>query len=98
MKNEGQNNFRRGCATEFVKENTTSVCVPMPGQIVEVNIHEGQLILDDYYVAVILESMKMLNRVLVRRGAVITNVQVSPGQHVEKGDVMFNEHVGFVVK
>jgi biotin carboxyl carrier protein len=59
----------------------------MPGLIVAVPVKEGQEIQKGDQV-VILESMKMENELRSPRDGTVTHVYVSPGQSVEKNQVL----------
>jgi biotin carboxyl carrier protein len=60
---------------------------PMPGLVLQVSVENGQEVRDGDKI-LILEAMKMENSILIHSDAVIKKVIVSPGQAVEKGQVL----------
>lgn len=60
---------------------------PMPGLVLEISVKEGQEVKEGDKL-LILEAMKMENSIIIHADAVIKKVTVSPGQAVEKGQVL----------
>lgn len=60
---------------------------PMPGLVLEVNVAEGQQVVQGEKV-LILVAMKMENSILVHADATIKRIVVKAGQAVEKGQVL----------
>jgi acetyl-CoA/propionyl-CoA carboxylase biotin carboxyl carrier protein len=60
---------------------------PMPGNVVSVNVSEGERISAGTPVAVI-ESMKMMNEVTATADGVVRRVHCRAGQHVGFGDLL----------
>ena len=61
----------------------------MPGKVVAVKILPGGDVLEGQGVVVV-EAMKMENEVLSPRAGRVTTMEVSPGQTVEKGALLFS--------
>ena len=64
-----------------------AVVAVMPGQVTRVLVEEGQNVEEGEAVCV-LEAMKMENELRTDRAGVVTAVHVSPGQDVEKDEVL----------
>ena len=74
----------------FGKPNTKQVKeikAPMPGLVLEIAVADGQEVKEGEKL-LILEAMKMENNILIHADAVIKKICVSPGQAVEKGQVL----------
>ena len=72
--------------------NTTAkqikvIKAPMPGLVLEIAVTEGQEVKEGDKI-LILEAMKMENSLLIHANAKIKKVAVTPGQAVEKGQVL----------
>jgi biotin carboxyl carrier protein len=65
----------------------TSITAPMPGDILEINVHTGQNIAAGDVICV-LEAMKMRNLIRSSRAGVIASVDISAGQAVDYGDIL----------
>lgn len=65
-----------------------AVTAPMPGNITEVNVNEGDVIAKDN-VLCSLEAMKMQNAIRSPRAGTIATVAVTAGQAVAYGDILF---------
>ena len=61
----------------------------MPGKVVAVKVLPGGDVLEGQGVVVV-EAMKMENEVLSPRAGRVTTMEVSPGQTVEKGALLFS--------
>lgn len=61
---------------------------PMPGTILDVKVNVGDSVKTGVLVA-ILEAMKMENEILAPQDATIATVNVTRGQQVNSGDVLF---------
>lgn len=71
----------RGINTE--QSGEVIVKSPMPGLIVAVPVHQGEVIVKGQTV-IILESMKMQNELKAPRDGIITRVEVAEGDSVEQ--------------
>ncbi|MEQ1675842.1 MAG: biotin/lipoyl-containing protein [Chitinophagaceae bacterium] len=60
---------------------------PMPGLVLEVVVVKGQEVKEGDKI-LILEAMKMENSIMIHANATIKQVKVTPGQAVEKGQVL----------
>ncbi len=64
-----------------------TVTAPMPGNILKVNVSNGQAVKKGD-VLVVLEAMKMENEILAPADATVSSVNVTAGQTVEAGAVL----------
>jgi biotin carboxyl carrier protein len=60
---------------------------PMPGLVLEIAVKEGQEVSEGDKI-LILEAMKMENSIMIHANATIKRIAVSPGQAVEKGQLL----------
>jgi len=60
---------------------------PMPGLVLEINVTNGQAVNQGEKI-LILGAMKMENSINIHADAVIKKIRVSPGQAVDKGQVL----------
>ena len=60
---------------------------PLPGNITEIKVAPGEII-QKGQVLMIMEAMKMENKVLADRAGVVENIRVKQGQSVLQGDVL----------
>jgi biotin carboxyl carrier protein len=60
---------------------------PMPGLVIDVSVKEGQEVKEGERI-LILEAMKMENSIMIHADATIKKIIVSPGQAVDKGQVL----------
>ena len=60
---------------------------PMPGLVLQISVEDGQQVNEGDKI-LILEAMKMENSILMHTNGVIKKIIVSPGQAVEKGQVL----------
>jgi len=60
---------------------------PMPGLVIDVSVKEGQDVKEGERI-LILEAMKMENSIMIHADATIKKISVSPGQAVDKGQVL----------
>jgi biotin carboxyl carrier protein len=70
-------------AGKHIKE----IKAPMPGLVLQISVEDGQQVNEGDKI-LILEAMKMENSILIHTNAVIKKIIVSPGQAVEKGQVL----------
>lgn len=61
-----------------------AVIAPMPGNILKVNVTQGQAVKEGQ-VLVVLEAMKMENEILAPKNGTVTQVVVSKGSTVDTG-------------
>ena len=61
-----------------------AVNAPMPGNILKVNVQNGQAVKEGQ-VLVVLEAMKMENEILAPKNGTVTQVLVSKGTTVDTG-------------
>ncbi len=65
----------------------SKVEAPLPGNVLEVKVKEGDKVKTDD-VLLIMEAMKMENRVLAEKDGIIKSIKVAPGDAVLQGDVL----------
>ncbi|HDJ32729.1 MAG TPA: acetyl-CoA carboxylase biotin carboxyl carrier protein subunit [Bacteroidetes bacterium] len=65
----------------------TPVRAPLPGNIVEVYVKEGDIVKKDQKL-LLMEAMKMENVIMAEADGVIESVKVKPGDAVLQGDVL----------
>ncbi|MGM9645325.1 MAG: biotin/lipoyl-containing protein [Eubacteriales bacterium] len=70
-----------------VPAGAKTINAPMPGNILKVNVKEGQSVKKGD-VLMILEAMKMENEIMAPADAVVSSVSVSAGSTVEAGAVL----------
>lgn len=66
-----------------------SLLAPLPGSITEIKINPGDII-QKGQLLMIMEAMKMENKVLADRAGVVENIRVQQGQSVLQGDVLLD--------
>lgn len=74
-------------ASAPVPAGAKTINAPMPGNILKVNVKEGQSVKKGD-VLMILEAMKMENEIMAPADAVVSSVSVSAGSTVEAGAVL----------
>jgi biotin carboxyl carrier protein len=70
-------------SSKHIKE----IKAPMPGLVIDVTVKEGQEVKEGDRL-LILEAMKMENSIMIHANATIKRVAVTPGQAVDKGQVL----------
>ena len=65
-----------------------TVTAPMPGNILKVNVQNGQAVKKGD-VLMVLEAMKMENEIMAPKDGKITSVNVAKGATVNSGDLLF---------
>lgn len=65
----------------------SSIRAPLPGTILSVNVKEGDTV-ELEQVVLMMEAMKMENRVLAETSGTVKVVKVKPGDSVLQGDVL----------
>ncbi|MFP2997509.1 acetyl-CoA carboxylase biotin carboxyl carrier protein subunit [Spongiivirga sp. MCCC 1A20706] len=68
-------------------KNVNTVNAPMPGQIIAIEIKEGQEVEENDPI-LILEAMKMENVMLAPKSGIIKNIHIATSQVVEKGQLL----------
>lgn len=63
------------------------ICAPMPGNILAVNVTDGQAVKKGD-VLMVLEAMKMENEIMCPRDGVVASVNTSKGASVESGTLL----------
>ncbi|MGC9450011.1 MAG: biotin/lipoyl-containing protein [Oceanipulchritudo sp.] len=69
------------------REISGEVRANLPGQIVDVFVHEGQSV-DAGAPLVILDAMKMENEIMAPKSGTVKKISVKPGQILAKGDLI----------
>lgn len=64
------------------------ITAPMPGTILDIILKEGDSVREDDPVLV-LEAMKMENKIVAPKDGVVTSILVQKGQTVDVGSVLF---------
>jgi biotin carboxyl carrier protein len=77
---------RMGYSNVSVKQ-VKEIKAPMPGLVIDVSVKEGQEVKEGDRILV-LEAMKMENSIMIHADATIKKIVVSPGQAVDKGQVL----------
>jgi biotin carboxyl carrier protein len=70
-----------------VSAGAESVCAPMPGTILSVDVSAGQMV-ESGAVMFVLEAMKMENEILAPKSGKVVSVSTSKGAAVNSGDVL----------
>ncbi len=63
------------------------VTAPLPGSIVEIMVRPGDVIKKGQ-VLLVMEAMKMENRIRAEKDGVVENVKVTKGENVLQGDIL----------
>ncbi len=63
------------------------ILAPLPGSILKLEVGKGDIV-EKGQLLLIMEAMKMENRVLADRAGVVENIKVQPGDSVLQGDVI----------
>ncbi len=67
--------------------NISSIEAPMPGLILDINVHVGKEV-NEGDPLLVLEAMKMENSITAPRGGIIKAIHVSKGNAVDKGHLL----------
>ncbi len=78
---------RRAPAAEEEVAGVWTLMSPMSGQVIEVRVSKGDNVVAGQTLVVI-ESMKMNNELTAARAGTVSDVQVAPGERVERGRVL----------
>ena len=62
---------------------------PMPGKILDIHVNVGDTVTVNQPVMV-LEAMKMESQIVAEKDGVIASINVTPGQTVNPGDLLFS--------
>jgi biotin carboxyl carrier protein len=81
-------NLPRPAAAQAVADTGNEVRSPMPGKVLEVLVKPGQKVSAKQQLCS-LEAMKMKSAIRANRDAVIASVEVTNGQKVGYGDILF---------
>lgn len=63
------------------------ILAPLPGNIQEIKVNKGDIV-EKGQLLLVMEAMKMENRVLADRAGVVESVRVKPGDAVLQGDIL----------
>jgi len=77
---------KMGYSNASVKQ-VKEIKAPMPGLVIDISVKEGQDVKEGERI-LILEAMKMENSIMIHADATIKKISVSPGQAVDKGQVL----------
>jgi glutaconyl-CoA/methylmalonyl-CoA decarboxylase subunit gamma len=69
------------------KGDPVPVIAPLPGTIMEIFIKPGDMVKKGHLL-MIMEAMKMENRILSEKEGIVESVKVSPGSNVLQGDIL----------
>jgi acetyl/propionyl-CoA carboxylase alpha subunit len=77
---------RMGYSNASAKQ-VKEIKAPRPGLVIDVSVKEGQDVKEGERI-LIMEAMKMENSIMMHADATIKKISVSPGQAVDKGQVL----------
>jgi biotin carboxyl carrier protein len=80
-------NVRKADAEAGKSKPTTQVKAPLPGNIIQLKIKEGDTVKKGD-ILLVMEAMKMENNVLSEKDGVVRSIKVSNGQAVLQNDVL----------
>mgnify|MGYP003774780251 FL=1 len=63
------------------------ILAPLPGNIQEIKVNKGDIV-EKGKLLLVMEAMKMENRVLADRAGVVESIRVKPGDAVLQGDIL----------
>jgi acetyl/propionyl-CoA carboxylase alpha subunit len=89
VEDEREKRLRAALAGRVAEHEDFYLKAPMPGMVVAVPVHEGQVIEKDA-VLVVLESMKMQNELRSPRDGKVTRLRVNVGDRVEQKETMLS--------
>lgn len=89
VEDEREKRLRAALAGKVAEHADFHLKAPMPGMIVSIPVHEGQLI-QKGDVLVVLESMKMQNELRSPRDGKVVRVRVEAGDRVEQKETMLS--------
>lgn len=69
------------------KGSPEPVTAPLPGSIIEIMVKPGDVIKQGQ-VLLVMEAMKMENRIRAEKDGVVENVKVTKGENVLQGDIL----------
>ena len=87
IEDERQRRLRQASGTQTLQSGEFHLKAPMPGLVISVPIEEGQSI-DKGQNLIVLESMKMQNKLKAPRDGVVSRLRVKPGDNVENNQVL----------
>ncbi len=64
------------------------IAAPMPGQVVQIDVHAGQAVQKGQVLAV-LEAMKMQHQIIAPAPGVVAEIHAGPGEQMAQGDMLF---------
>lgn len=89
VEDEREKRLRAALAGRVAEHEDYHLKAPMPGMVVSIPVHEGQVILKGD-VLVVLESMKMQNELRSPRDGKVIRVRVEVGDRVELKETMLS--------
>jgi biotin carboxyl carrier protein len=87
VENERQRLLKRYASTSTTVQKKRAIAAPMPAMVVRIAVKAGDSIAPGDGLMV-LEAMKMENEIKAQSAGVVKEVQVKPGQAVEKGEIL----------
>lgn len=70
---------------QLQKDNAENITAPMPGDIVDIKVKEGQTV-NKGEILLILEAMKMENEIVAPKDGTVCEINVNKGDSVNLGD------------
>lgn len=83
----GKTPKHRGQHQSLTSQKVATVVAPLPGTITELKVKEGDTV-EKEQLLMLMEAMKMENRVLAESAGTIKSIKVSEGENVLQGQVL----------